>query len=306
MGLVRAAEWGQPLKPAYAPTPLWAARAGTLPFVLRQTVKLGLNRIGLERKSGQHDRHVQRQMLLRGLSISTVLDAGANEGVYGTRLRGWGGHYAGQIVSFEPVHEAFERLRAISSSDAKWNVCPWALSDRTGQNVIHVPLGHSDLSSLEEMTSAGRHLAQDAPIIDQQIEVKRLDDVIDQVVEPGGRVALKLDVQGHERQLLDGAARTLDRIVMIECEMPLVAMYAGIESFSELLMHITARGFRPVGMWSNYVVPRDRICTGRRCLFCPYDGLVCRTARRAVRKRCGPISARAGRPRTCCRLALFP
>ena len=196
-------------------------------------------------------------MMLRALSISTVLDAGANEGLYGIRLRGWGGRYAGRIVSFEPVHAVFERLRATSDGDANWTIYPWALSDRTGRDVIHIPIGHSDLSSLGEMTSAGRHLAEDAPIIDQQIEVKRLDDVIDQVVSPDSRLALKLDVQGHERQLLEGAERTLDRVSMIECEMPLVAMYAGVESFSDLLMHVTAAGFTPVGMWSNYVVPES-------------------------------------------------
>jgi FkbM family methyltransferase len=235
--------------------------------VLRQALKLGLNGIGLDRKTGEPDRHVQRQIMLRALSISTVLDAGANEGQYGTRLRRWGGHYAGQIISFEPVNEAFARLRTTSAGDAQWSIYPWALSDRTGDDVIHTPLGHSDLSSLGAMTSAGRQMAQDAQVIEQQIEVKRLDDVINQVVNRGSRLALKLDVQGHERQLLDGAERTLERVLMIECEMPLVAMYESAESFSELLRHITGAGFQPVGMWSNYVVPDTGYAADADVLF---------------------------------------
>jgi hypothetical protein len=74
--------------------------------------------------------------VLGTLSISCVLDVGANVGQFGTSLRALG--YDGWIVSFEPILRNLEQLRSLTADDAKWRVFPWALGKENGSADINV------------------------------------------------------------------------------------------------------------------------------------------------------------------------
>jgi FkbM family methyltransferase len=214
-------------------------------------------RLGLEvrRVGAETDKHEQRRLLLEHLAVTLVVDAGANVGQYaGTHLRRWTG-YTGRIASFEPVRVSFEAAARAARGDDAWTTYPYGLSDRSATLPMTVPDGQSDLSSLQDTTSAGARLMAGARVMVEQVTVERLDDVIADVAGPQDRLALKLDVQGHEAAVLRGAARTLARVVLLECELPLVALYEGQGSFRDLLAVLWDAGFTPVGVRSNYVDP---------------------------------------------------
>jgi hypothetical protein len=78
----------------------------------------------------------------------------------------------------------------------------------------------------------------------ETVRVRRLDDLFDQLWRAGERVYLKIDVQGYEKQVLDGAARTLQRVAGVQCEISLVPLYAGGPLLPEMLEYMNARGFR--------------------------------------------------------------
>ena len=214
-------------------------------------------RAGLEvhRVGRQINKHEQRALLFHHMGVTLVLDVGANVGQYaGTHLRDWTG-YSGRIASIEPVEASYRALARAAHNDDAWLTYRWGLSDVDGEvAAIHVPEGQTDLSSLHSVSRAGARMFAGASTV-EEVTLHRLDDVIDAIASPGDRLALKLDVQGHEAAVLRGAQRTLERVVLVECEMPLLAMYEGQETFEQLLATLRAADFVPVGMAGNYVEP---------------------------------------------------
>ena len=105
---------------------------------MRAWLKRRAHRFGLDIVQYRSARSLagHTEALLSGLSVSCVLDAGANVGRYGSFLRSCG--YTGQIVSFEPVADVFAQLRRRATGDAKWLTVNTALGTESGSATINV------------------------------------------------------------------------------------------------------------------------------------------------------------------------
>ena len=79
--------------------------------------------------------HTQIRSIIEKYEIDFVIDAGANEGQFARKLRSF---YLGEILSFEPVSSAFERLAAAASSDPNWHVHKLALGSQESIQTINV------------------------------------------------------------------------------------------------------------------------------------------------------------------------
>jgi hypothetical protein len=75
------------------------------------------------------------------------------------------------------------------------------------------------------------------------ITVMRLDDVFDQYAKAGDRVSLKLDMQGFEDEVLNGAASSIDRIAAVQTEMSIVPTYIGQRDMRAMIDHLCKLGF---------------------------------------------------------------
>jgi FkbM family methyltransferase len=213
-----------------------------------------LQRLGLDLVRYGPDRfpELRRARLLRQQPVDVVLDVGANAGQYVSGLRSAG--YGGRIVSFEPLEDAYRRLERRAATDPAWDCRRVALGERSGVSMIHVA-GNSSSSSLLPM--AARHV-QSAPesayVSEEQVEVRPLDDLAGELVLPGDRVWLKLDVQGFELPVLHGGERTLEQVVVLETELSLVELYQGQALLPEVYAYLVTRGF---GVWFLEPVLRD-------------------------------------------------
>jgi FkbM family methyltransferase len=178
--------------------------------------------------------------------IELVIDAGANVGQFGEALRLTG--YRGRIVSFEPVDEAWSELSAKAMSDNKWDVFQIALGDVEGtaelavmrNNVfssLHAPLA-SQPDQFAEQNTVTRH---------QHVTVRRLDSLVDELrLRPLlGHALLKCDVQGHDRQVLDGLSY-LNEIALLQLEVSVVPIYDGAPRMPEMLQYLDRLGFAPI------------------------------------------------------------
>ena len=87
----------------------------------------------------------------------------------------------------------------------------------------------------------------------EEVEVERLDDV--DVVLPGERAYLKLDVQGAELEVLRGAVRTLEAVRVVEAELSTVELYEGQALLADVVDHLRGAGFDPIGLEPSF---RDR------------------------------------------------
>lgn len=178
---------------------------------------------------------------LRTLGITTVVDVGANEGQYAGLLRASG--YAGAIVSYEPVSDAFDRLAKRADGDAAWTCVRAGVGDEPGSVEINVS-ANSYSSSILPITD--RHVAVDPDSAYQRVETVELRTVDGEVARLGldpGRTLLKVDTQGYEEQALRGAAGVLPRLAAVQLELSTAEVYAGQALAPALTALLEGAGF---------------------------------------------------------------
>ena len=172
--------------------------------------------------------------LLAHHGIDMVLDVGANTGGYGLSLREIG--FQGDILSFEPLEQAYAELTTAASSDARWHVAPrMAVGSENGEIEINVA-GNSVSSSILPMHDAH---AQAAPLSryvgTQQVPLSRLDSVSHPALTPDRATLLKIDTQGYEMPVLLGATTLLPRIRSIQLELSVIPLYEGQALYREMI-----------------------------------------------------------------------
>lgn len=197
----------------------------------------------------------QLSTLLDLYGVATIFDVGANTGVSGEYLRNIG--FRGDIVSFEPVTELYTQLQQRAAGDPRWRTAHMALGDEEGAMTMHVSGGGGTASSLLPMLDVTTTRAPELAVLrDETIQVSTIDRVIDRYCPAGDRLFLKLDVQGYERRVLEGARRSLDRIVGMRIEVSLVDSYEGEPLLVEMLPYLYGLGFRLAAIehaWSHPV-----------------------------------------------------
>ena len=138
-----------------------------------------------------------------------TVDVGANRGLYTRQLA----RLSREVLAFEPAPEMATLLRRTSAANVK--VHEIALSDRDGAAELFTPQSEDGLvhglASLEH-----QHESEGQRIVSSQVPTARLDTVVDQDV-----AFVKIDVEGHEMNVLNGAIGLIDRcqpVFLVEAE----------------------------------------------------------------------------------------
>lgn len=152
------------------------------------------------------------------------------------------------IVGFEPCAEECDKLNRLNpgggDSDCSVRFLPHALGDGS-KGTFHLcsaPMTSSMLEpnipllrrfvQLEEVTTVVRR---------SEMQTKRLDDLLPDM---GGRIDfLKLDVQGYELAVLQGAEAALRQVLVVHTEVEFVEMYQGQPLFAEVDQCLRRAGF---------------------------------------------------------------
>jgi FkbM family methyltransferase len=208
------------------------------------------NRLGYDiqpyRPEGVTPEQSRRAKLLASTGVNLVLDVGASTGRWASELRHSG--YRGRIVSFEPLSKTYRSLEAASADDPDWECRRVALGSEDGSAEINVA-GNFDSSSLLAMEERQLESAPQAAYVDrEQIPTARLDGIWDEVVRPGDRPYLKLDVQGFEMEVLRGGQSSLPKLAGLQVELSFVPLYKGAPLYREMIDHLELQGFRLAGL----------------------------------------------------------
>jgi len=187
----------------------------------------------------------RRIKLLDSYGIDLILDVGANTGQYAARMRGIG--YAGEIVSFEPMRAAYEQLAGNSVRDKMWSCRDFALGDSESELSIHVSGNSVSSSILPMLPEHEKHAPASKVTNDEAIRVKRLDGLPDWSGWARKKgIWLKIDVQGYEDHVLNGASGCLDKVAAIQLELSLRPLYSNQLTLIPMLERLADLGFDPV------------------------------------------------------------
>lgn len=189
-----------------------------------------------------HWRHIRT--LLEAHGVTVLLDVGANTGQYAGWLRAAG--WQGRIVSFEPLADAHAALTDKAARDPAWTIAPRAaLGAVAGDATLHVS-AERDMSSLRPFDPAFLASSPTSAIErDETVPVVTLAEVFADHAGAADTVFLKIDTQGYEAEVLEGAGPVMDRIAGLQVEMSFARLYDGEEMFRPLLARIEAMGFAP-------------------------------------------------------------
>lgn len=185
--------------------------------------------------------------LFRCHPVGAVLDVGGNAGQYARFLRREVG-YRGHIVTFEPIPALAAALKRESSGDPSWEILELALGDSPGQASFNV-MNTSPMSSLLQPKADCSSPVMQFNRVSETVQVRV--DTLDAVIagHPWLRgmqdLYLKLDVQGYELKVLEGATRSLPRIAALQAELNVLPLYEGQPSYLEVMQYLDSRGYAP-------------------------------------------------------------
>ena len=199
-------------------------------------------------------KHIQRQStLMRDRQISLVLDIGANKGQYGESLRKYIG-YEGHIVSFEPLRDAFAALRQTAARYTLWKCYNIAFGDCNGAATINIS-ANSHSSSLLPASKRTLEIEPSVSYVGtQEVAVHRLEFVLDQFAHHDDKIFLKIDSQGYEFKILNGALGVINRFALIQLETSFFEVYQGETLIGDVIKYLDYIGYRVVSIepgWEN-------------------------------------------------------
>ncbi len=212
-----------------------------------------------------------------GTGSITVLDVGAR---WGTEDAWYRIPPLARVVGFEPDPEECARLNARAAPNGTERYVPLALGARTGRAALHVTKepGCSSLYPPDPAVIARYPLLEVmTPQTTLDIELVRLDEWSRR--EGCGEISfIKLDVQGAELDVLEGADQVLESCVGLDLEVEFSPLYRGQPLFADVDRFLRERGFV---LWRlSHLVhyaeyPIDRL---ERHEVAVYDNITTRTA----------------------------
>jgi FkbM family methyltransferase len=200
--------------------------------------------------------------LLKYNKIDLVIDIGANDGGYGANLRSIG--YKGNIISFEPTSNAYKKLLLNSEKDKSWFIAPrCAVGNFDGFTDINISLNSVSSSIFKMMQTHKKACPASVYKAKEKCSVIKLDSFRHDWLKSKKNIFLKIDVQGYEHLILQGAKKFLKNTRGIQIELSLVPLYEKQRLYLQLINILRKNGFY---LW-NIVPGFTQPLTGRLLQF---------------------------------------
>ena len=180
----------------------------------------------------------------RDFNIDLLLDIGANRGQYADKIIKMG--FKEKIISFEPLNSAHHALKKNATKYSNWDAFDrCAIGDFDGE--IEINISKNEYSS-SLLRVGNKHLAAapNAAISHTEIvKISKLDTISDKI--GGKNILLKIDTQGFEDRVLNGAVQNiLPRVKLIQLELSLIPLYEGGLTIDKMLPLLASLGFIPL------------------------------------------------------------
>ena len=189
----------------------------------------------------------RRKALIESYNIDLILDVGANIGQFAKQMRD-DIRYTGDIISFEPLSEEFNLLKEKTDRDNRWEAINCAIGDVEEKSKINIA-GNSYSSSILSMLKSHEKSAPESKYIgEEEIYIKTLDSIMDELSINQKNIYLKIDTQGFESKVIKGAEMSLNRIDTIQLEMSLIPLYKDELLFNDMYDLLLSKGYSLVAI----------------------------------------------------------
>lgn len=196
-----------------------------------------------------------------GFEPGAVIDVGVGDGTYDL----YNAFPDCRFVLIEPLEERREVLEAVKRQfNAEYVIA--AASDKAGTVTMNVHPHLNDSSTHKERE--GSH----ADGVEREVPTVTADDVCQ---ENGlvGPFLFKVDTQGHELTVMEGAKQVLAESEVVILETQLFEMLVGCPQLYDTVSYMKERGFVVYDCFGNYYRPLDGALAGMDLVFVKADGM---------------------------------
>ena len=227
---------------------------------MKTSIKKLFNYVGLHicKLNTTNSSGLQTAKALKAHDINVLFDIGANTGQFATELRFHG--YQGKIISFEPLPQAHQILTKQAEQDANWIVHPrCAIGAEMGKIDINVSQNLVSSSILPMLDTHKNAAPESRYTHTEQADLMTLDSLLKDYVAPSDKLFIKIDTQGYEWSVLDGAPQSLQQCKGVLLELSLVPLYQGQKLWTETIERLNKIALNLYGVQPGFTDPQ----TGR-------------------------------------------
>lgn len=225
---------------------------------LERVIRTTANRFGIDihRYRLQTPESARLAAMLASHGVNLVFDVGANIGQFSQSLRAAG--YKGRLISFEPLSIAHAQLLRVSQGAVQWEIAPRvAVGEREGEIDMHVAGNSFSSSALDMLDSHSKVAPGSAYVGSERVRLSRLDTLAPDYLRPDTVPFIKIDTQGYEDKVLNGATDLLGRVSGLQLELSFVPLYEGQQLFDPLVERLRALGFSIWAIWPGICDPHS-------------------------------------------------
>lgn len=180
--------------------------------------------------------------------IEFIADVGANVGQFSKDVRRHG--FKNHIVSFEPASHSFQSLKKNFVNDSNWQGMQLGVGSKPDKLTINISANSGLSTSFLGMDSSHlENFPNSAYIASEEVDVITLDGFFESQDFNPGKIAVKIDVQGYELEVLRGMRRYLPEIKLLMMEISLVSLYLGEPKMIEVLSFLESHNHKIVDIF---------------------------------------------------------
>lgn len=199
----------------------------------------GLN---LTKDNPANNPNKQISTVLNLLNINKILDIGANEGQFAINVRTSG--YKGEIISFEPLTLARKKMLQLSKNDNNWEIFNQCVVGDTDGFIDFNISGNSVSSSVLSILKSHTNASPESEYVgSERVPIIKLDTIFKDIVSDNTNLFIKIDTQGYEKKVLDGAEHMLEKVSGVLCELSFIPLYENQSLWTEIIEYLNNKGF---------------------------------------------------------------
>lgn len=207
------------------------------------------NKIGVDVKITDEEILLKQ---IKSNGIDLIFDIGANTGQFAELLFRLG--YKGRLVSFEPLTEAYNKLKTASRKFKGWETAErCAVGDSDGEIEIHISNNSISSSALEILDEHVSAAPESRYVGTEKANVYRLDTIGEKYAGNAKNIFVKIDTQGFEDKILNGAENFLKKTKGLLIETSLVKLYENQVLFRDIYDRVVSKGFELYGIQPAFV-----------------------------------------------------
>jgi FkbM family methyltransferase len=185
-----------------------------------------------------------RRMIKTGVSAKTIIDIGANKGQFSNLA--YHMFNPDKIIAIEANPDLAKDLNKNLSHIENKTILMTGIGNKDGELSFNFNTDSQVSSFLKNDQDRLNYFPNDRTFKKSNLPIAKLDSLINQS-NLDGPILIKIDVQGFEKDVINGAINNLKRVKWLLLEISFSSLYVGQPNFQEIVNILNNLGFTFVG-----------------------------------------------------------